>query len=373
MAQDWIGKFFENRGWLGLVQYSSTNGLNVSGTPVSYESVTYSQFTDVNFDLTTARHVIVSDRHSTRDASDACGSLWWIAPENATGYKRVLRSPPIYCATSAALPSASTFKNGRAYQADLGPEGCDMRSDATGWIPEQGSVVYRKTTKSNAIVCPAATFTSVTPSSAAGGVDTVLTSAGVHGLTTAVCITAGASYIYVSGGTGWTVGFHKITAIAVDSTGVTVQIDTPYNAGFGTPTIVLANSGTDVVLDTVTLPRLRANSKVTTDASMAVINSGNNKNFKVKLGGTALVSALYSNATVYTTNRSIFSFYNQGSVSSQVGCAGNTNPNGFGTSSAALPTSAIDTSTGSAQLTFSFSPEAANEPCAIECIETVVS
>ena len=36
--QDWIGKFFENRGWLGIVQHDSTNGLNVAGTPVSVTS-----------------------------------------------------------------------------------------------------------------------------------------------------------------------------------------------------------------------------------------------------------------------------------------------------------------------------------------------
>jgi len=43
------------------VQYDSTSGLNVAGTSVSYESVTYAQFVDAGFDLTTARHVIVTD------------------------------------------------------------------------------------------------------------------------------------------------------------------------------------------------------------------------------------------------------------------------------------------------------------------------
>ena len=74
--------FFEDRGWLGLVQYDSTNGLNVAGTSVSYESATYAQFVDAGFDLTTARHVIVTDKHSSTNSSDACGSLWWIEPTN---------------------------------------------------------------------------------------------------------------------------------------------------------------------------------------------------------------------------------------------------------------------------------------------------
>ena len=357
------------------VIYDSTTGYltDANGNPLSYETVTYLKFIDAEFDLTTARHVIVSDRHSTRDASDECGSLWWIAPANATGYKRVLRSPPIYCATSAALPSASTFKNGRAYQADLGPEGCDMRSDATGWCPVQNSVIHRDTVKSIALVCPASTFTSVSAASAAAGDDTQLSSAGTHGLTTAVCVTPGASYIYISGGTGWTVGFHKINTVTESAGALVFTIDTPYDAGFGAPTIVLANSGTDVVLETITLPRLRVNAKVTLDASLLVPNSANAKNFKVKLGGTALVNSSYTNTFVSLSNRAQHVFYNRASASSQVGGTGNLNPTGIGSSSAAHPTAAIDTSTGTAQLTLSFSPATANEVCAIEAYEVVVS
>ena len=346
---------------------------DASGNPLTIESVTLAQFIHANFDLTTARHVFVSDLHSTRDASDECGSLWWIAPANATGYKRVLRSPPIYCATSAALPSASTFKNGRAYQADLGPEGCDMLSDGTGWIPVQNSVIHRDTVKSIALVCPASTFTSVSAASAAAGDDTQLSSAGTHGLTTAVCVTPGASYIYISGGTGWTVGFHKINTVAESAGALAFTIDTPYNPGFGAPTIVLANSGTDVVLETITLPRLRANSKVTLDVSTITPDTANNKNLKVKLGATALVNAAYTNATVRISNRAQYVFYNRASVSSQIGGTSLTNPSGIGTSSLAQSTAAIDTSTGTAQMTLSFSPATHNEVCAIEAYEVVVS
>ena len=373
MLQEVIKIFYMIRKLLGIVQYDPTTGLNVAGTLVGYETVTFAQFIDPSFNLDDARHVFVSDRHSTRDASDECGSLWWIAPANATGYKRVLRSPPIYCATSAALPSASTFKNGRAYQADLGPEGCDMLSDATGWIPVQNSVIARDTVKSIALVCPASTFTSVSVASAAAGGDTQLSSAGTHGLTTAVCVTAGASYIYISGGTGWTVGFHKINTVTESGGALVFTIDTPYNAGFGTPTIVLANSGTDVVLETITLPRLRANSKVTLDVSTITPDTANNKNLKVKLGATALVNAAYTNATVRISNRAQYVFYNRASVSSQIGGTGSANPSGIGTSSLAHPTAAIDTSTGTAEITFSFSPASPNEVCAVEAYEVVVS
>jgi len=343
---------------------------DASGNPLTIESVTLAQFIHANFDLTTARHVFVSDLHSTRDASDECGSLWWIAPANATGYKRVLRSPPIYCATSAALPSASTFKNGRAYQADLGPEGCDMLSDGTGWCPVQNSVIARDTVKSIALVCPASTFTSVSAASAAAGDDTQLSSAGTHGLTTAVCVTPGASYIYISGGTGWTVGFHKINTVAESAGALAFTIDTPYDPGFGTPTIVLANSGTDVILQTITLPRLASNSRVSVRASLSFPNPSTNKTFKVKLGGTTLYQPTLNGAGV--SDYGEWTFYNR-SVSSQKAATGYLTPTGIASSSVAGSTAAIDTSTGTAQITLSYSPAAANEVCAVEMLDVVVS
>lgn len=353
------------------VIYDSSTGYltDANGNPLTIESVTYAQFIDAGFNLDDARHVFVSDRHSTRDASDLCGSLWWIAPTNATGYKRVLRSPPIYCATSSDLPSASTFKNGRAYQANLGPEGCDMRSDGTGWVPAQNSVIYRNNTRV-AVVSPASTFTSATPSSAASGADTLLTSAGAHGLTTAACITAGDCYIYVSAGTGWAVGLHKITAIAVDTTGTTIQIDTPYDAGFGTPTIAIISSGIDLVTHTITLPRLRATSKVAIDVSQTFVNSALSKNFKLKLGGTVLYDPPL--ASIGTTNRGIYSFLNR-TVSSQIGGAGNTAYSGVSGSVADPNTATIDTSTGTAQVTLSYTPTAPNEVAVIEAIDVVIS
>lgn len=371
--QDWIGKFFENRGWLGLVQYSSTNGMNVAGTRIDYETVTYAQFTAGDFDLTTARHVVVSDRHSTRDASDLCGSLWWIAPANATGYKRVLRSPPIYCANEAAAPAASDHPGLEIFDAGLGPSGCYRYSDGTGYLVRAGSVVHRDTSRATALVCPAATFLGAYTIAAAGA-DTLITSAGgAHGLTTAACITAGASYIYISAGTGWTAGFHKINAIAVDTLGTSIQIDTTYDAGFGNPTIVLANSGTDVVLETITLPRLSTNSRVTTRVTTHHPNTANNKNFKLKLGGTALYVPTYSNTSVALSNNLEYSFYNRGSVSSQVASAGNLSATGLGSSSQPCNTSAIDTGTSTAQITLSYSPAAANEVCGIEAYEVEVS
>lgn len=361
-------------GGSGNVWYDPATGILYYGsTPISYETVTYAQFMNSGFDVATERTVYVSDKHSTRDGTSEPGSFWRIIPSAASTYKRQLISGPIYCSNEAAAPAATSHPGLQIFDAGLGPNGCYRYSDGTGYLVRSGSIIHRDTSRATALVCPAATFTAATPTTAAAGADTLLTSAGVHGLTTAACITAGDSYIYISGGTGWTVGFHKITAIAVDTTGVTVQIDTPFDAGFGTPTIVLANSGTDVVLETITLPRLSTNSRVTTRVTTHHPNTANNKNFKLKLGGTALYVPNYSNATVALSNSLEYSFYNRDSVSSQVASVGNLSPTGFGSSSQPCSTSAIDTGTGTAQITLSYSPATANEVCGIEAYEVEVS
>ena len=360
--------FYMIRKFLGIVQYDSTTGLNVAGTLVGYETVTFAQFIDSGFNLDDARHVRVSDRHSTRDASDECGSLWWIAPANATGYKQVLISPPIYCATSAALPSASTFKNGRAYQADLGPEGCDMLSDGTGWVPVSGSVIHRDSARSTMFVCPTSTFGTANVDNDGSGYAR-LTGAGAHGLTNAVCISPGKASIWITGGTaGLTTGFHQIRSFT-DGTSVLV-LETAYSST-GTATCRLNNAGTDITLETVTLPRLAANSKITVNATTLHTNTANNKNFKIKLGGTNLVAATFASLGASSGNK--FSIYNRSSVSSQVSGAGSAQPTGLGGSSTSPATSSIDTSTGSAQLTFTYAPEASNEVCGFEAYEVVVS
>lgn len=139
--QDWIGKFFENRGWLGLVQYSSTNGMNVAGTTITgVASVTWATFTGGSFDLTTARYVHVSDRHSTRNATATPGSLWRIDPTGGTGYKRLLVSGPIYCATLAAAPDPTAYPGLECYIASF--DG-DVVSNGSAYEPKAQYVVLK--------------------------------------------------------------------------------------------------------------------------------------------------------------------------------------------------------------------------------------
>lgn len=186
------------------------------------------------------------------------------------------------------------------------------------------------------LIEPATTFTNASASSAAGGNDTLLTSAGVHGLTSAVSV---GSSIYISAGTGWTVGFHTITAIAVDTTGTTIQIDTPFNAGFGVPTIALAN--TEVPLTTISVPALSLNSMIRTDVTFSATNSSNVKRHRQRLNGLE-----YSQTQLTTSpqNRLSMVVQNRGDTNSQIAGFVLGNTVGFGSTSAALVTIAADTS-----------------------------
>lgn len=203
-----------------------------------------------------------------------------------------------------------------------------------------------------ALVEPAATFTSVTPSSAASGADTLLTSAGVHGLTGAISV--GAS-IYISAGTGWTVGFHSITAIAVDTTGTTIQIDTPYSASMGTPTIALAN--TEVTIATIAIPPLFANSYIDIDWSYSWPSSANTKTARVKYGGTTFYAAPL---TTSVASRTSILISNKGGTNSQLSGIGTGNVIGFGTAGVTTTSGTVNSNV-TQDLVLTMQPTTANE------------
>lgn len=351
----------------GNVWYDPATGILYYGsTPISYETVTYAQFMDSGFDVATERTVYVTDRHSTRDGTSEPGSFWRIIPSATSAYKRQLISGPIYCANEAAAPTASDHPGLQIFDAGLGPSGCYRYSDGTGYLVRPGSIIQRTTAKSTALVCPASTFIGAyTIISHSSGARTQIQGAGAHGLTAAIA--EGGPCVYISAGTDWTVGFHEI--YDVDVAADTIVLNTTYTPSFGQPTIVLANSGTDVTLQTITLPRLSSNSRVSVRASLSFPSSATNKTFKVKLGGTTLYQPTLNGVGV--SNYGEWTFYNR-TVSSQKAAAGYLAPTGLGSSSVAGNTAAIDTSTGTAQITLSYSPAAANEVCAIEVSETEI-
>lgn len=139
----WVSKFFQNRAWLGITQYNSTTGLfYVNGTAVTgVSSYTWAQFIDAAFDLTVARHIVVSDKHSSTTGYG--GSLWYVDPTAPVGYKRQLRSSPIR-ATWATRLDAATYPGIRHYFTDIGDNGSYWFSNGTRFkIDGGGSCVLK--------------------------------------------------------------------------------------------------------------------------------------------------------------------------------------------------------------------------------------
>lgn len=200
----------------------------------------------------------------------------------------------------------------------------------------QESILARSAVATNYIV-PAATFTNTTPTSAAAGAKTTLTSAGAHGLTAAVAVNKS---IYISAGTGWTVGLYNISSIDLDTTGVAITIDVAFDAGFGTPTIALAN--TAGVLATIAVPPLGINSSIEIDATWTVPNNGNTKTPSIRWGGVTFFAPPLT--TSVTERPTPVVIQNRGATNSQVSSFSAGSSVQSSTSTAAPITGTIDTS-----------------------------
>lgn len=213
-------------------------------------------------------------------------------------------------------PSVNTYADLLAYDPadyedfviivkDHGLHGVPYRSDGTGWFPDAGWFLQATETDfmPGDVIWPAATWDGpYTLSSAAAGAETLITCPGgdVHGLTAAV---AENKYLYVSAGTGTgVVGLHKITDIATDTTGLTIQIDLPYN-GSNTITTVSKWGGVDIPLLTLSVPPLRAGSIVELIATIISDSAGvtSSRFTKIVWGGTQFHSINQSS----TTSRSL--------------------------------------------------------------------
>ena len=106
---------------------TDANGNIVSGVVAS----TWADFTGGSFDLTVARHVHVTDKHSS--ITGYGGSLWYIDPTAPVGYKRQLVSGPIVCTWATRL-DAATYPGVRHYITDIGVRGSDWVSNGTRYI-----------------------------------------------------------------------------------------------------------------------------------------------------------------------------------------------------------------------------------------------
>lgn len=204
------------------------------------------------------------------------------------------------------------------------------------------------------LVEPATTFINSVPSSSGGGTTTTLTSAGVHGLTAAVSV--GAS-IYISAGTGWTVGLYRITALDLDTTGVAITISVPFSAGFGTPTIALAN--TIVTLVSIDVPPLLPDSRIEWDVTFTVEPdaTAGSEDVRIHFGNQAIQAIALSGTT--KTHRWIGGFQNKGATNAQTNLFISGTGNSIGSTTVLPNQYSVDTST-TQQIDLIVIPSAAN-------------
>ncbi len=268
----------------------------------------------------------------------------------------VVQSGTATVATVNDLPLASDNSGSEVFVSDIE---LYFRSDGTSWRVLNGYGTLKNDAISVTGIAPATTFTSVTPSDSitAPGTQILLSSAGAHGLTSAVA-TAGNKGIYVSGGAGWTVGMHEVKAVAVDTSGTTFEISGTYNGAMGTPTIALV--GDNMVLKTVEIPPLTINGALDIQSSWETsIGTADKKRLKIKLNGSEYLNVERVHLTRETIMNAI-TIMNRGSLSSQVGFCAKTADGGYGDNSSVFPTSTINTAIATT-LTFIGNVEADNQ------------
>lgn len=251
-------------------------------------------------------------------------------------------------ANQAALPDVATYSGFTYRVLNQGLYGVDYQSNGTVWSPVNGSFLAYVGGNTGAapisLIWPATTWNGpYTLSSAAAGAETLITcpASDFHGLTSAMAV---GRYINVSAGTGTNVvGLQRITAIAADTTGLTIQIAHAYNASDTITAVTLVNGLIPIV--TKTIPVLRANSiiQVNCDVHSDAGAVASTRTTHVKLGSTTFTSSGMTSTTGDTAPISV-RINNVGATNIQRGSMA-LNCTGYVTAGSTAPvTGAIDTS-----------------------------
>lgn len=166
------------------------------------------------------------------------------------------------------------------------------------------------------VVCVAATFTSITYANNGGKVQ--LVSSGVHGLTTSPAVGASV-YVSWAGGAGVS-GLYNV--LSVDDT-LKFTIDLTHAAGLGTPTVATIN--TEILLATIPIPPLAANSSITAHNLWSMTASTNIKIHILRFESTAIQYS--SIAANQTSARYSGVMWNKGTTQAQASSAVTAYPN----------------------------------------------
>jgi hypothetical protein len=327
---NFIDGFFENRGSLRIPQQNiTTGGLEVGGTGL------------IDLAVNTAADLVALST-TTYDGM----SVVVKNPGGQAGYG---------WGTVAGIPA-------RAYCYN------------SAWHWENGVIILGIYADALQLTVPAATFTSVSVAAGAGGYSTkcALSSAGVHGLTTANAVTIPCK-IRITAGTGWTPGDYPILEVTDADT---VTIDYTYDAGLGTPTIVLAHASTEVEIVRIKVPiPLTTRAKFIIEGSVKTpVAAAGAMRLKLYLGNTGedySTAGLIHNIN-YGTNASSGSFHAgfqlQNSKTVQKGILITTNASGYGVATSGDMANLTETMTSSTDIIAMALLETADRPLRIDSI-----
>lgn len=126
---NFINDFFENRGWLRILQHNSSTGrLQVAGANIDPYEFTWEDFSNLVSTDYSGITIRVTDRHQD---SRGVGGVYFVG-----GTSWVLESKCIYYATLAAAPSPVTWPGLRIFAANIGVSGSFMTSDGAHYRPD---------------------------------------------------------------------------------------------------------------------------------------------------------------------------------------------------------------------------------------------
>ena len=238
------------------------------------------------------------DTGVTTDELDALGYTKWDSVNNELLANGVVVSGTYTVDDYTDIPTASTNTDLNVVVRNMGVNtayynSIPLHSDGTAWSILGGECLFASYATQINFISPAATFTSATATSINGGTDIRLTSAGAHGLTSAVAV---GKKIYVSAGINWTPGPYTIKTIAVDTSGLVIDLEEPFVASMGSPTIALA--GTEFTPFSFTLPPLQSTSHIRWDVSFEFpVASTSTKRTKIVLGSTEFANVNHNGAS----------------------------------------------------------------------------
>lgn len=229
---------------------------------------------------------------------------------------------------------------------NVGYAGADVVAKADGeWYFRNGEIVLGMMTGvPKSFIVPAATFTGYTLSSAASGTRTLITAGGAHGVTGTFAVNKS---IYVFGGPGWTTGFYDVKAVALDTTGTSLEIDLPYSAVRGAPVIALPNDF--VPFFSIPVPPLLDNSYFSVVTGFNYTNSAVTKTPVVRLtdGSVNLDAMSVLGVTTHDGGSYLTTIRNFGSKTAQITGIAATHGGGLASTTAPATNGTVNTASAS--------------------------